>query len=454
MIYSIVVIIVFLIGMGLVVHLLFHGKPPIEEEEEELVETTNFMDKVVMWLSERSDKLIVQFKILVAHFQILAGFPTLLRINYPETLTQVTESFSIFNMDFWGLLSSGCFFKSSFMNQLLFATLFPFAINLCLLLAYFWIVRQRRKCGDLSTKHFHRNSCLQGVLLNLFMFYVITSTTILQTFDCVTIQKNESTGETISLLMADLSVDCNSQYYHRTKIYAIIMTAIYPIGIPVIYAIALFVKRKKLNPKPGNCMESLEIRKKDEDIAKYSFLWSSYKPRAYYFEVWMTIYKLLLSGLMIYFEPGTITQKAITLLIVLFAMWIQTVIRPFIKRDENILAVCGYWATTLTLIVGIILSEEDLNENDANMALLGAFLSIINLGLIGLAIVQLFFSIASWFYATMGFLPNSRDDDVVTPAISPRKNKKLKTLRRKSIEEGMEHLNMDSIQKEKGDNDA
>jgi len=43
----------------------------------------------------------------------------------------------------------------------------------------------------------------------------------------------------------------------------------------------------------------------------------------------------------------------------------------------------------------------------------------------------------------MGFLPNSRDDDVVTPAISPRKNKKLKTLRRKSIEEGMYHLNMD-----------
>ena len=38
------------------------------------------------------------------------------------------------------------------------------------------------------------------------------------------------------------------------------------------------------------------------------FLWGTYRPHVYYYEVWECIRKLLLTGLLVYFEEGTATQ--------------------------------------------------------------------------------------------------------------------------------------------------
>jgi hypothetical protein len=48
-----------------------------------------------------------------------------------------------------------------------------------------------------------------------------------------------------------------------------------------------------------------------------------YRPGAYLFEVWLTLYKLLLSGLLVYFKPGTASQAVVALLITLLALWVS-----------------------------------------------------------------------------------------------------------------------------------
>jgi hypothetical protein len=48
-----------------------------------------------------------------------------------------------------------------------------------------------------------------------------------------------------------------------------------------------------------------------------------HRPGAYLYEVWLTLYKLLLSGLLVYFQPGTASQAVVALLITLLALWVS-----------------------------------------------------------------------------------------------------------------------------------
>lgn len=40
----------------------------------------------------------------------------------------------------------------------------------------------------------------------------------------------------------------------------------------------------------------------------YRFLWGTYRPAVYYYEVWECVRKLFLTGLLVYFAEGSSTQ--------------------------------------------------------------------------------------------------------------------------------------------------
>ncbi|KAG5188530.1 hypothetical protein JKP88DRAFT_243516 [Tribonema minus] len=419
--YTIIVIVVFCAALAAVLLLLYKGLARDVQAGDATLSVTqsdsfggahsaSAVARAVAWLKQRSATLMVRFKILVTHFQIVAGLPALLRVNFPQSFTALTNTLNVFNLDFWGLLSSGCFFEVNFLNKLLFSTLLPLAI----IAAIFGVHGARcvlargrgsGSGGSALWRHGSWDASLQAALLTLFMFYVVASTTVLQTFDCDTVQLSSATGETASYLRADYSVDCDSAAYRRSRVYAIIMTAVYPIGVPFLYASLLLLSRQRLDPVRADAKRSMEVRDADAGVRKTRFLWGSYRPRAFWYEVWLTLYKLLLSGLLVYFRQGTPTQTTVALLLTLVAMWLQTLVAPFTRRDENRLAECAYWATILTLIAALLISASDTGSDGVNMALLGAILSIINLLVIVLAVVQLFWSASAWLYDLIG-----RDD--------------------------------------------
>ena len=49
-----------------------------------------------------------------------------------------------------------------------------------------------------------------------------------------------------SYLREDLSVECDSEYYQKWKIYAILMLVVYPFGVPLFYACIFFRNRAEL----------------------------------------------------------------------------------------------------------------------------------------------------------------------------------------------------------------
>ena len=69
------------------------------------------------------------------------------------------------------------------------------------------------------------------------------SLTISRTFRCDTYDENESTE--IRRLSVDQSVDCESSYYKLMFFYALVMVAIFPVGVPLIWLIKLRALRDR-----------------------------------------------------------------------------------------------------------------------------------------------------------------------------------------------------------------
>jgi hypothetical protein len=104
---------------------------------------------------------------------------------------------------------------------------------------------------------------------------------ILQAFDCTDVELSTADGTTASTtasyLTADFSISCSSGVYKRARVYAIIMAFVYPVGVPLLYTLALLLNHRKLNPFPSDTKRSALAREQDRSIQKYQFLWGSYR---------------------------------------------------------------------------------------------------------------------------------------------------------------------------------
>jgi hypothetical protein len=100
---------------------------------------------------------------------------------------------------------------------------------------------------------------------------------ILQAFDCTDVELNTADGTTASYLTADFSISCSSGAYKRARVYAVIMAFVYPVGVPLLYTLALLLNHRKLNPFPGDTKRSALAREQDRSVQKYQFLWGSYR---------------------------------------------------------------------------------------------------------------------------------------------------------------------------------
>ena len=84
------------------------------------------------------------------------------------------------------------------------------------------------------------------------------------------------------------------------------------------YLYLLYGQRAKLNPQhavlgimpgyPGFEGAVRHVRSKDVELQSTVFLWGSYEPRVYYWEVLEMLRKMLMTGAIVFMSPGTPTQ--------------------------------------------------------------------------------------------------------------------------------------------------
>jgi hypothetical protein len=126
------------------------------------------------------------------------------------------------------------------------------------------------------------------MLVTSFLLVPSTSTMIFKTFLCDPIEINQFANDTDryrSYLHDDLSLSCDSDEYFRTKGVALAFSFVWPVGVPIMYAVLLWASRKAL-------LAGVQTKLSQAT----AFLSGDYEPFAFWWEPVEMCRKLTLTG--------------------------------------------------------------------------------------------------------------------------------------------------------------
>lgn len=161
----------------------------------------------------------------------------------------------------------------------------------------------------------------------------------------------------------------------------------YIIGIPAFFFGVLYVNRHALHaPEDGSPAHPDHASMK----SRFGFLYSSYKPNLWWWEIVTLSQKLLLTGLIIFIRPDTVSQLAAGFMISCSYMVLQVRFSPLKKKSEEELQFASNLAITLTLFYGILLKTKVDEEDAYGAVLIRALLLLVNIFVILLFVYQLY----------------------------------------------------------------
>jgi len=206
----------------------------------------------------------------------------------------------------------------------------------------------------------------------------------LEVFKCRQFEPSDS-GETRLLLAADPTIACDGSGYMGLKIAAIFGAFLYPIGVPAFFVLLLWRERKNIHDSVNQ--------------KKYGFLFGDYVAVYFLWEVWDLGRKLALSGALIFFNKGSVSQLLVAMVIALFALELQLRMMPYKSVMANIIQVAAFNAILLNL-VGAMLLKVDFHPEDYGLgeSFADGFLVLINLTVPVLVLFTLAFSMGQDLY--------------------------------------------------------
>ncbi|KYQ92080.1 Rho GTPase [Tieghemostelium lacteum] len=172
-------------------------------------------------------------------------------------------------------------------------------------------------------QHPNTDALFRDVLLILLLSYPAVCQSILDMYSCVEIDGTY-------YLESDLNTLCQGIQWQVHAYINIVFIMIYPVGIPLLFFILLYLWKQKKWISEEKCKERL------------SLLFSSYKDNFWYWEVVELIRKLLLtSAVSISFRgtsgTGIFNKNAINVFICVLAVFFQNQFKPFKDRTDNLL---------------------------------------------------------------------------------------------------------------------
>jgi hypothetical protein len=293
-------------------------------------------------------------------FQILTQYIGVTGLRVPLLYRDFLRWLEAISIDFSWLLSVGCVVQVSFYQRLLLNTIAPFGCAAILCCTYS-IVYYRNTATTVS---FNRQinadrrerlekSLAKHVLMFLamtFLIYSTVSTVIFQTFACDKIPNGGS------YLRADYSVSCRTRKHTVYKVYSGVMILVYPIGIPALYAYLLWQQRKQLHTSSD---ASTQARDNDVSLRKTRFLWQTYKPAVYYWEVVECVRRLLLTGTMVFIFPNSTAQPAIACLLAASAVVLVLWWNPHADSMDARIYVLGSIIVFLSVFLSLLVKVQD-----------------------------------------------------------------------------------------------
>mmetsp|Transcript_45294 Transcript_45294/g.61827 ORF Transcript_45294/g.61827 Transcript_45294/m.61827 type:complete len:338 (+) Transcript_45294:3446-4459(+) len=161
------------------------------------------------------------------------------------------------------------------------------------------------------------------------------------------------------------------------------MVLVFPIGIPLLYYVTLLKHRHVLDPvvpstgKRGRMREDVEntvaaiaIRKNNETLGPLVFLFESYEPQYWYWEVFVCFNRVLLTNVDVLFVNAPKLQLILILALVLVDLELTSNCAPYIDDADDVFADVAQWCTVAILLFSITLEVGGVHPESSGVGLL------------------------------------------------------------------------------------
>lgn len=266
---------------------------------------------------------------------------------YPDVYAKFLDGITLINFDLSWITSAGCILNIDFHDRLLLSTIGPL-VGMAVLGATYAVALLINSGSEVARENV-RQKHISMVLLLTFLVYSSVSATLFQMFAC---EELEGGGD---YLRADYRILCDSSKHRALMIYAGVMIALYPIGIPVFYAILLFRYRHALEGVPN--------REDDARLKSTSALWEPYKPHRFYYEVIECGRRNLLAGVVVFIYPNTAAQIAVTLLIGVFFIFVSEALDPYASEWDTWVSRMGHAIVFTSMYLALLLKVDVSSEH-------------------------------------------------------------------------------------------
>ena len=310
-------------------------------------------------------------KIMLASAQITASLPRVVpAISLPKSYQAVVSAVQVTNLNPFTFIPVGCFASGFNFYLQSIGSILP-VIAACAILFFLGIAvkSKRQQCFTM------------GIALTYLTLPAIT-TTAFALFPCDSFDNGDA------LLRSDLSINCNGEGRKGWVAFGTLVAPLmFPVGVTLIYTILLYRKRDRLTRKSnGDTDERLE----DEEVKGVIFLWETYKPEFYYFEVIETIRRLAMMGFLSMIESGSFTQLTAGLLMATVLTGILSNLHSYQEKRDNRVAILSSALVELTFVSSYLVKSQKLVESGYDATGLGVVL------ILATFLVALLFAAWAW----------------------------------------------------------
>lgn len=303
---------------------------------------------------------------------------------FPDIYEKFLSVLNVVNFNLGFILSVSCIIDTNFYGRLFFATIGPLVVFGALAGTY--AVSKSRNRHSPAGMQAAKSKHLSIALFISFVVYSSVSFNIFQTFVC------ETLDDGVKYLRADYSLTCSTGVHTAMMVYAGLMILVYPVGIPAVYTWWLFSNRHDLVRvgTPGNRLEGPPML---DHLQPMRDLWSSYKPRRYYFEVLECGRRIALTGLAAFLWPDSAAQVAIEVVLAAIFMAVSDVLSPFADPFDGWLYRTGAWIIFFSMYLALLLKVDASDEDSQSQAAFAKVLIAAHVGMVLVVLVQAVLSV-------------------------------------------------------------
>ena len=296
--------------------------------------------------------------------------------DWPLDIRKLWDVLSVTNIDAFNAVQVNCHMEDFDFYDLFVITLTYPMVILLVIVVMMWGYASADSNSDATY-----NLCWKLIILVSFVIYPSVSATVLQAWHCREIEgKGYLTADYRILCWDSTGYDANWLLHAQIAIGAFL---IYPLGIPCLYYCVLKSNEDALYDESHPDFKAVS--------AKYGFLYETYEKGTWYWELVMLAEKLILTGLLIFIKPDSISQLASGFTISMFFFIAHVRCQAYINDKDDDLQFCAMLGITFTLFGGILLKTDTQNEGPYGSVVLTGLLLAMNTGVFAMLAAQVFF---------------------------------------------------------------